>query len=422
MFRFLPLLLCLVLGQAHAQAAVEPDPDAGIALEYEQTIALALQAQPLLEGLAAEVRAARAEAIAARQLPDPQLFGAVRDLPLDTDDAYSLTRDSDTQIVVGVMQEFPLARKRELRGAQRELDAVRLEAMQALARRQIRRDAALDWLALWRAEQARSLIRQTRDAAALQARALGIALSTGRASQAELLATQVEQAQLDDELSAREQALEMARAQLSRWIGVAAERPVCPDLPASMPLPSEALLLAGLDAHPELAAQRAGLARAEAGTGLARAGYRPDWRLEVGYGHRPAFSEMLMVQVGVDLPVFTRNRQDQALDSARAMEASARAALEDTRRQLQAQARQAQRERARLGQRLQHFDDRILPAAAQRTQAALAAWRAGRGSLDQVQAARRAELELQLARLDLQYDAAVRDTQLLYLATTADPE
>lgn len=422
MFRFLPLLLCLVLGQAHAQAAVEPDPDAGIALEYEQTIALALQAQPLLEGLAAEVRAARAEAVAARQLPDPQLFGAVRDLPLDTDDAYSLTRDSDTQIVVGVMQEFPLARKRELRGAQRELDAVRLEAMQALARRQIRRDAALDWLALWRAEQARSLIRQTRDAAALQARALGIALSTGRASQAELLAAQVEQAQLDDELSAREQALEMARAQLSRWIGVAAERPVCPDLPASMPLPSEALLLAGLDAHPELAAQRAGLARAEAGTGLARAGYRPDWRLEVGYGHRPAFSEMLMVQVGVDLPVFTRNRQDQALDSARAMEASARAALEDTRRQLQAQARQAQRERARLGQRLQHFDDRILPAAAQRTQAALAAWRAGRGSLDQVQAARRAELELQLARLDLQYDAAVRDTQLLYLATTADPE
>lgn len=422
MFRFLPLLLCLVLGQAHAQAAVEPDPDAGIALEYEQTIALALQAQPLLEGLAAEVRAARAEAVAARQLPDPQLFGAVRDLPLDTDDAYSLTRDSDTQIVVGVMQEFPLARKRELRGAQRELDAVRLEAMQALARRQIRRDAALDWLALWRAEQARSLIRQTRDAAALQARALGIALSTGRASQAELLAAQVEQAQLDDEFSAREQALEMARAQLSRWIGVAAERPVCPDLPASMPLPSEALLLAGLDAHPELAAQRAGLARAEAGTGLARAGYRPDWRLEVGYGHRPAFSEMLMVQVGVDLPVFTRNRQDQALDSARAMEASARAALEDTRRQLQAQARQAQRERARLGQRLQHFDDRILPAAAQRTQAALAAWRAGRGSLDQVQAARRAELELQLARLDLQYDAAVRDTQLLYLATTADPE
>lgn len=422
MFRFLPLLLCLVLGQAHAQAAVEPDPDAGIALEYEQSIALALQAQPLLEGLAAEVRAARAEAVAARQLPDPQLFGAVRDLPLDTDDAYSLTRDSDTQIVVGVMQEFPLARKRELRGAQRELDAVRLEAMQALARRQIRRDAALDWLALWRAEQARSLIRQTRDAAALQARALGIALSAGRASQAELLAAQVEQAQLDDELSAREQALEMARAQLSRWIGVAAERPVCPDLPASMPLPSEALLLAGLDAHPELAAQRAGLARAEAGTGLARAGYRPDWRLEVGYGHRPAFSEMLMVQVGVDLPVFTRNRQDQALDSARAMEASARAALEDTRRQLQAQARQAQRERARLGQRLQHFDDRILPAAAQRTQAALAAWRAGRGSLDQVQAARRAELELQLARLDLQYDAAVRDTQLLYLATTADPE
>lgn len=417
MFRFALLLLCLSLnpGSARAQAVADADPDAGVALEYQQAQALALARQPLLLGLAAEARAARAEAVAARQLPDPQLFGAVRDLPLDTDDAYSLTRDSDTQIVVGVMQEFPLARKRQLRGEQRELDALRLQAAAELARHRIRRDAALDWLALWRAGQARTLARQTRDATQLQAQALGIALSAGRASQAELLALQVELARLDDELSAREQALELARAQLSRWIGRAAERPLSPDLPPSPPLPEEAALLAALDAHPELAVQRAGLARAEAGTGLARADYRPDWRLEVGYGHRPAFSEMLMVQVGVDLPVFTRNRQDQALESARATEESAHAALEDTRRQLQAQIRQAQRERAHLGQRLQHFDQRILPATVQRTQAALAAWRAGRGSLAQVQEARRTELELQLARLDLQHDAAARDAQLIYL-------
>jgi cobalt-zinc-cadmium efflux system outer membrane protein len=71
-------------------------------------------------------------------LPDPQLITAIQDLPVNTDDAYSFRRDSDTQILAGVMQEFPRAGKRRLRAEQR------------LMPRSVRRDASLAWLELWR--------------------------------------------------------------------------------------------------------------------------------------------------------------------------------------------------------------------------------------------------------------------------------
>ena len=50
------------------------------------------------------------------------------------------------------------------------------------------------------------------------------------------------------------------------------------------------LVLARADEHPQLATAAVQVATAQTGAGLARAAYRPDWRVELGYGHRPAFA------------------------------------------------------------------------------------------------------------------------------------
>lgn len=389
--------------------------DEGTALELGEAQTLAVTRQPLLEGLSAQARAERESAVASGQLPDPQLFGGIQDLPVTSRDAGSFTRDSDTQIQVGVMQEFPRSAKRRLRGALNEREADRLDAEHHLAERTVRRDAALAWLELWRYDQARMLNRASLREAEAQTQAVEIALKTGTATQAELLASRVEAGRLRDAVAGSEQSIEHARNLLSRWIGEAAFRPVCPDLPTSPTLPPLDTVLERVRSHPHLGGLRVQIAAAETAVELAKADYAPDWRVELGYADRPAFSEMVSLQVGIDLPVFTRNRQDRGVAAALAKGEAAESAVRDALRQLESEARLNHHDSQRLTQRLKSYDTELLPQADSRIEAAIAGWGAGRNALREVLDARRAALELQMARLELQHDAAKHVVQLHYL-------
>lgn len=406
--RLIAALLILAGPLARAQ-------DQGVALELVEAQALAVSRQPLLEGLSAQARAERESAVASAQLPDPQLFGGVQDLPITSRDAGSFTRDSDTQIQIGVMQEFPRAAKRHLRGELSEREADRFDAEHHLAERTIRRDVALAWLELWRYDQARILARASLREAEAQTQAVEIALKTGTATQAELLAARVEAGRLRDAVAGSEQSIEHARNLLSRWIGDAAFRPVCPDLPTSPALPPLEVVLARVRTHPHLGGLRVQVAAAQTAAELAKAEYAPDWRIELGYADRPAFSEMVSLQLGIDLPVFTRNRQDRGLAAALAKGEAAESAVQDALRQLESEARLNHHDRQRLAQRLNTYDAELIPQANSRVDAAVAGWGAGRNALRDVLEGRRVALELQMARLELQHDAAKHDVQLHYL-------
>ena len=121
------------------------------------------------------------------------------------------------------------------------------------------------------------------------------------------------------------------------------------------------------------------------------------------------------MQFGVDLPVFTHQRQDRTLAAAQAQAEAAEHAIDDSRRQLEAEARLNHHDWLRLQQRLRDYDDTLLPQAQQRIDAALAAWSAGQSALTALLDARRAALELQMTRLDLQYDFSQHAIQLQYL-------
>lgn len=353
--------------------------------------------------------------MAATQLPDPQLVAGLEDLPVNSGDAGSLRRDPDTRFQVGVMQEFPRAAKRRLRGALDERQAERLDAERDLAERSIRRDTSLAWLELWRNDQARTLTRANLREAEAQMQAVEIALRTGTATQAELLGARVEAGRLGDALADAEQSIEHARSLLSRWIGAAAFRPVCADIPSPPDLPPLARVLERVRAHPHLGGLRVQLAVAETGAELARADYAPDWRVELAYAERPAFSEMLSLQFGIDLPVFTRNRQDRSLAATLAQGEAAGSAIQDALRQLEAEARLNHHDWERLSERLRNYDTGLLPDSTNRIEAAITGWGAGRNGLREVLDARRAALELRMARLELQHDAARHFVQLDYL-------
>src|SRR5581483_1103873 len=81
--------------------------NSGVALDLDETARISLDRQPLLQAQAANALAARESAIAAGQLPDPMLSGGLTDFTVTGPDRYTLRKETDTQFMVGVKQQFP---------------------------------------------------------------------------------------------------------------------------------------------------------------------------------------------------------------------------------------------------------------------------------------------------------------------------
>jgi outer membrane protein TolC len=409
--RGVPLLAFLLLSPGPAAAG-----DEGAPLTLAEAAQRALAHQPLLDAGAAAVRAARARAVADARLPDPVLMAALRDLPVNGDPAFTLGGDDFTILAAGIRQEFPRAEKRRLRGERGRVEAEASALDLAAMEREIRRDAALAWLDVYEAERAAELTGALRQQYEAERAAVAIAVRTNRASQADLLAAQVEAALVEDRLRGLERDAARARAALGRWIGADARRPVSASLGGlAEPAPLEETLRV-LERHPRLGSfdQRERLAQTE--VALARADYQPDWALSLDYGYRTAFPDFVGIQFEMDLPLFTAHRQDRALESRVAAAEEARAVRADLQRRLAAEAAVFDADWRAARERLARFEAQILPAAANRVEATRLAYGSGRGSFAEVLLARRALLEAQLMRLEQRVAMARAHAQLAYLA------
>lgn len=410
MFRWIGAsLLALMSVFAHA------DDTRGVALALDEAQALALERQPLLDAQRQAIQAQRESAVAAAQLPDPTLSGGITDLTLTGGDRFTLRRESDTQLMVGIRQSFPGGDKRALRGARGTAEADRLFAELAEQTRMVRRETGLMWLEVWKAQRAQSQVRESINQAKLQVEAVRIAFTASRATQAEVLAAQVSLELLNDQLANLEQMEWHARNQLRRWIGAEAERLLCPDLP-TWPAPDAVRLTQGLEHHPHIAAQSQAVTVAAAELKLAHADYRPDWSVQLGYGHRPEFPDYAALTFEVGLPLFTANRQDRGVEAGRAGVERAEQLKQDALRQHRAEIALNVEDWTRLQQRLARYDGDILPRAQQRLASAQAAYGAGAGTLAMALEARRSLLDIELQKLDLEFDAAKHQVTLEYFA------
>lgn len=403
------LLMIFSLGLPLAVHAAEA------ALTLAEALNIAARESSLLSAQRSAITAAEETAVSARELPDPKLRLGIDNLPVDGPDRYSLTRDFMTMRKIGVMQEFPRAEKREIRGRRAEHELAREQATLADARAALRRDVALSWMERYFAERMAGVIDEQYAETDLQREAMQAGLRAGKTQPADLLALQVSLQSLLDRRAEFEKQAARARALLSRWLGEVSARPL-----AAPPARLEAAarhpdLPAHVSSHPHLQAMERQIDVAQSDAALARVAGQPDWGLEIAYAQRgPQFSNMLSVQVSIDLPLFQARRQDRGIAARLAQVEQARALKEDTQRQHLAEARATWAEWEAATARLKRFDDALLPLARERAQLALAAYRGGQGSLASALEARRAEIELRLQQLQLAAEQGRAYAQLLY--------
>ena len=377
---------------ATAQAAEPP-------LTLEAAVRQSLARAPQLEARAADTTAAHEEAARAGQLPDPVLTFGLANLPVTGQGAFSLRSDGMTERTVGLMQAIP---SRTARRAERDLAGARIDAAQAdrVATEQSVRERIADaWIDAWAVERQRALLLDLHDEAALATRIAQARLRGGEGSAVDALAAQAEVATLDNRLEAVTADRVAAQAGLQRWLGTPpGTLAAAPDF-SRLSVDAERLA-SGIDQQAPLQAWAAREQLAQAALEQARAAKRPDWSVSASYGKRaPDLSDMVMLEVGVSLPLFTRNRQDRGISARQAQRDAVQADHED--------ARRAQREAVTRtvaawqgwGRQIERYRQTLLPLARDRAQTALAGYRGG-GPLQPWLDARRAEIELRLSYAD----------------------
>lgn len=414
-------LLALGLAFAHVGSYAQQ------ALSLDRALQLAQSRSRQLTAQDAAATASRDMALAAGQLPDPTLKFGVNNLPINGEDRFSLTRDFMTMRSVGVMQEITRGDKLKARSARFNREAEAAEASRAVALANLRRDTAMAWLDRYYQERMLDVLRTQRIEAGLQIEAAEAAYRGGRGTQADVFAARSMVAQMNDRIRQTEKQIGTAKIKLARWVGDDAAQAL--GTPPS--LESVHLDLASLESqlahHPQIAlmAKQEEVARADAN--IAQSNKRADWTVELMLSQRgPAYSNMVSVNVSVPLQWDQKNRQDRELSAKLAIAEQMRAQREEATREHVADTRMWLQEWQSNRGRLAQYDSALIPLAAERTRAAIAAYRGGSGPLTAVLEARRMAIDTQMDRLRLAMETAALWAQLEYLIpaehqTTTEP-
>lgn len=381
---------------------VAPIARADEQLTLQNAVDRALEIAPQVSARSANLEAMQALTVSAGRLPDPELVVGVDNLPVTGSDAYSTTRDFMTMRKVGVMQEFPRAAKRKLQRARAEADASVADAELVAMRLTIARDVAQAWIQRATAETSLNDLRALQPEVELQAAAARAAVAAGRNSTTEALAAEAVVAQLRTRLLRMQGDVRRATFELARWINADANRPLA-SMPALNELPTPPpLLLETVHEHGSLLAFESQIEAARVDVDLAKAERRPDWSAELAFAKRgPEFSDMVSLQFRIGLPLFTRYRQNPAIRARHAELRRIEAERETELRMHTAEVQQMVTEWEQLGEQLEQYERELLPLARERSRAALASYRAGRGDLRLALDAYGQEIEFVVERAEL---------------------
>lgn len=360
--------------------------------------------QHLAEGL-------EQDAVAARQLPDPQLSVEMMQFPLDRP---GFSNDPMTMVQVGLRQTFPRGQTRSLSGDQGQAVAARQRHQGEARSLELRAEARSAYLQRVLAEQQLAVLRDSRGLFEQLLEQAQRSAAAGLVPQQDVLRAGLELERLEDRIGEALGERDAARTELARWIGNDALRPLPEGFPELPQWQQQTLT-----DHPRLAASRSGIQASEQGVALAEQAFSPQWSVQLEYGLRTSSEarnrNRLAAMVSVDLPLFTAKRQDRRL-SARQSERDAalmerdQTLLELTRERDALLARWQQ-----LKTREARFNERLLDVAQANAEAAEQAYGAGTLAFTGLMEARLLALETHLDALRLTTRRMQIQVQLLSL-------
>ena len=390
------------------------------ALDLDETVRLALLDDPAIKALQARASAISDAAVADGQLPDPQLKTGLYNLPVDD---FDIDREPTTQLRLGLVQAFPRGKTLQYKQQQTEWLAQAEMANSEITGRKLVRDVRKHFLELYYQVQAEQVVRESRTLFAQLVDITQAHYGTGRVSQQDVLSASLELSRLDDRTTRILNEADKNRAALMKWIGDAALLPIDDQFPELPNIPSKEVIAAALPEHPLIRTETAKLAASKRKIQIANEQYKPGWSAGLEYRKRfgddpdgDSRADMMAAMVTVDLPLFTKNRQDKRLSASVQMAESAQLTRDDRLRELKLMLDTDYANWSRLGERASLYDDELVRDAAANVQASLKAYQSGVTEFTTLMRARITDLDVRLQDLRVRVDRAKSQANLLYIA------
>ncbi len=402
--------------QTHSSAGPKHDASpspTGAVLSLREAAALARGDQPTLAAFESEAVASEQAAVAAGNLPDPQLTAGIKDFPVEGENAFSPTADNFTMYTIGVMRE-------QVRRSRRQAEAARLTAEAVVSRTEasaqelrIQRDVMIAWINAVEAKAKQQLLDRMIADLTVGRQVIEAGIPTGSSTPSLALQAQAEvalaKAQQED---ARGQEAR-ARAEMTRWIGDAAQRPIPGNIPA---LEAPQQNHAALRRHPYVLVAEAQEQVSQRAVDVARADRRPNLSWSVTYGYRPKYGDMVTGTVSIPLQINKRGLQDRRISEAAARVDAARLRAQDAQRELNSSFGTALADYRSAEAQLSIINGQAIPSLEASFKAAEARYASGQGNLEMPLEIVRRYVETTIRSIEQQGRRARAAAELIYLA------
>jgi len=409
-FRVVAIMLLLFSGTGNVFAAK---------LTMAEAEQLALSGDYSLQAIKARSQSMSELSVATEKLPDPQLKLGFANLPTDT---FNLGQEAMTQAVVGVRQMFPRGHTRSLSSARIKESAARSDAEAEDREYFVVLAAREEYTRIYLHRERQKILQQSLVVFADLAEITRDYYATGRAQQQDVVQAQLELSKVEERLARIRQQEEEARARLAEWIGAEAYRDLDPQWPQIAQPASARQIITDLVDHPRIRAWQHEIAKAKTAEEIARQAYKPGFAVDLAYAGRGGQnpdgtdrSDMLSVFVSMDIPLFTKNRQDRVLASSIADTSATQFARDDIYRSMKARIEQNFATLTREQERLGFYQEFLLPQAGYNAEAAFEAYQDAVDDLTTLMRARIGEYELKLSYAALRADEIITRARLLYL-------
>lgn len=298
--------------QTNAQAAQVSQP----LLQLDDLVKQALAKNPEAESAERTVQALTHRVPQVKALPDPTVAvgwaGSI--VPFKT-----MPGDASSYRGLNLTQQFPLAGKLKLQGAMAQKDVEAAQTDYEAIRRRIAAEVKTAYYDYFFFDKAIKATNQNKDLLEKLSKIAEAQYRVGKAMQQDVLRSQVEISMLTEKLTELERQKATAQARINAYLQQSPETPLAPAAEIEPKVIRYSLdELYGLSLANDTAAERAQkmIERSEIGVTLAQKQYRPDLGVSYMYQQRTAQQDMNGFTFSVNIPVFYRSKQRQAVAEA----------------------------------------------------------------------------------------------------------
>jgi outer membrane protein TolC len=369
---------------AVASTGLHAAPEERRNAQLQELLEEAVRNNPEIRAAGNEREAAQHRVAPSGALDDPMLEAGVVNAPLAS---RTFRREDMTMKMLGLSQRFPYPGKRGLRQDIAAKDAESVSHAYQETVNRVARDVKAAYFELAFVVESARLVENSKQILEQFLQISESRYAVGQGTQADVLKAQTQLTRMEDELIKLASERRAIEAELIRDLGRESEAglpaPAALRLPETA-LPFESLRETALKERPQLLGLQSLIDRSAKALDLARKDYYPDFDVKLSYGQREDMQDgmprddMVSLTVGINLPIWRRNKRDPGVAEAIAMRNQATDMYQAQQNEVSSQLRQ---QIANADQNLNSarlYETGILPQARLAVESSLAAYRVNR--------------------------------------------